>query len=55
MWKHFFTKTVLGAVGAATVHIISDPKNPIAWGESVGLVVAAWGARDAIAKNGEGK
>lgn len=55
MWQHFFTKTVLGAVGAAAIHILSDPRNPIIWGESVGMVVAAWGAREAIAKNGAGK
>lgn len=55
MWKHLFSKTVLGAAAAAAFHVASDYKNPVTWGESVGIVIGAWGARDAIAKNGEGK
>lgn len=52
--KKFFTKTVLGAVAGAAFHVASDYKNPIVWGESLSIVMAAWGARNAIAKNGAG-
>lgn len=49
------SKTFWGGVLAAAAHVISDPKNPLTWAEGVGVVVAAKGARDAIAKNGAGQ
>lgn len=49
------SKTFWGAVLGSVAHIASDPKNPLVIAESVGVVIAAKGARDAIAKNGASK
>lgn len=53
--KWIKTKTVLGAIVVAAAHVIPNPKDTTAWVEAIGIVLAAFGARDAIAKNGEGK
>ncbi len=55
-WLKWVTsKTVLGAITAGTAHVVANPKDPMAWVTSAGVVLGAFGARDAIAKNGEGK
>lgn len=51
-WK---SKTILGAVLAAVALVYPDPKNIDNWIKAIGLILAAVGARGAIAKNGEGK
>ncbi len=55
-WLKWSTsKTVIGAAVLAAAHILPDAKNPTAWAEGVGGVFTAFGVRDAIAKNGDGK
>lgn len=50
----FKSKTFWGAVLIAAMRVASNPTWPTV-GEAIGIVVAAAGARGAIAKNGEGK
>ncbi len=50
-WK---SKTVWGSILFAAGRVIVD-RSPASWLTNVGAVVAAIGARGAIAKNGEGK
>lgn len=59
--KHFFSKTVLGAV-VATFGYLSQPdvlavlpKKAAAIVTGIGVVVSVVGARGAIAKNGTGQ
>lgn len=54
MWGHIFSKTVLFSALGAAVHVAGDYKNPNAWLEGISIVGAAYGARTAIAKNGQG-
>lgn len=46
--------TVLGALFAAGARVMTD-HSLTSIAESIGIVIAAFGARNAIAKNGEGK
>lgn len=48
------SKTFWGAVLTAGAYVLSDYKNPLTWVQAIGGVVAAWGAREAISKNGAG-
>jgi hypothetical protein len=52
--KHIFSRTVVGALLFAVARIVSEPRNPQAYIEGVGLVVSAYGVRSAVAKNGRG-
>jgi hypothetical protein len=53
--KHIFSRTVIGAALFAAAHILSDPRNPTNWVEGAGMIISAYGARSAIAKNGNGQ
>lgn len=56
MRKNFwFSKTVIGSVLLGVSRVITQPKDPQAWMEAVGLVWTAYGARAAIAKNAVGE
>jgi hypothetical protein len=50
----FKSKTFWGAVLMAAAKVYSDP-TPVSIAEALGGVIAAAGARQAIAKNGAGK
>lgn len=50
----FKSKTFWGAVVIAAARVVSD-HSPQSIAEAVGIVMAAYGARDAIAKNGTGQ
>lgn len=50
----WFSKTVIGAVLLGLSRVITQPKDPQAWMEAVGIVWTAYGARAAIAKNAVG-
>lgn len=53
--KHIFSRTVIGAALIAAARILAAPRDPMTWVEGVGMVVTAYGARSAIAKNGTGE
>lgn len=48
------SKTFWFSVLGAAIHVISDYKNPMTWGEGASIVGAAYGVREAISKNGVG-
>lgn len=51
----WFSSTIWGAVLAAAAHVASAPRDVTRWFQAAGIVTAAVGAREAIAKNGQGK
>lgn len=50
----FKSKTFWFAFLGAVAHVVTDYKNPTTWVESASIVGAAYGAREAISKNGNG-
>lgn len=48
------TKTFWFAFLGAVAHVATDYRNPVTWVESASIVGAAYGAREAISKNGAG-
>lgn len=48
------SKTFWFAFLGAAAHLATDYRNPQTWMESVSIVGAAYGAREAISKNGNG-
>lgn len=50
----FKSKTFWFSFLGAVAHVAFDYKNPQTWAEGVAIVGAAYGAREAISKNGNG-